>query len=266
MTSSYPSQIHYPRALDSGRGIKKLKYLNNLLRHQIEKENKIKNSINNESAKKNDTEANRALNMRSKGHKGGVARSGGDKDKGDVSNFHFRSNMAGGSRYSNRSKAVDTQNSLRSDKLRFRGAGMKRGQGRARDPSPLNRIVDKMVAVEGGKDGDDLSQLIEKVGRDKYKHAQREAEKKETEDPEARNALIRKKKKRRPRLPKGNVLSEHAQSNPGGILGSFDAERYLSEQRMTEGQGNKMKKFQFNQVISDATSPDRRLDDYRHPL
>ena len=52
----------------------------------------------------------------------------------------------------------------------------------------------------------------------------------------------------------------------GSILGTFDQEAYLSAQRMKEGGGDKMKKFQFNQVLSDATPPDRFLRDYRNPV
>jgi len=51
------------------------------------------------------------------------------------------------------------------------------------------------------------------------------------------------------------------------ILGGFDMESYLSEQRMTSNAGhNAMKKFQFNQIASDATPPDRYLRDYRNNL
>ena len=51
------------------------------------------------------------------------------------------------------------------------------------------------------------------------------------------------------------------------MLGEFDMEGYLGAQRMVDGDGgDKMKKFQFNQVASDATPPDRFLKDYRNPL
>lgn len=49
-------------------------------------------------------------------------------------------------------------------------------------------------------------------------------------------------------------------------LGEFDMEAYLSAQRMKEGGGDPMKNFQFNQVTSDATPPDRYLKDVRSPL
>lgn len=49
------------------------------------------------------------------------------------------------------------------------------------------------------------------------------------------------------------------------VLGSFDLEAYLGPQRMVEGGGDKMKNFQYNQVVSDATRPDRYLKDYRNP-
>ncbi len=48
-------------------------------------------------------------------------------------------------------------------------------------------------------------------------------------------------------------------------LGGFDVEGYLSGQRLEEGKGDPMKRFQFNQVASDATPPDRFLVDVRHP-
>ena len=48
------------------------------------------------------------------------------------------------------------------------------------------------------------------------------------------------------------------------VLGTFDVESYLSAQRMVEGEGDAMKNFQFNQVASDATPPNRHLRDFRH--
>lgn len=45
-------------------------------------------------------------------------------------------------------------------------------------------------------------------------------------------------------------------------LGPFDMEAYLSAQRMT--QGDAMKRFQFNQIASDTTPPDRYLKDFRN--
>ena len=50
----------------------------------------------------------------------------------------------------------------------------------------------------------------------------------------------------------------------GSNLGTFDQEAYLQAQRMREGEGDKMKRFQFNQVASDATAPNRFLRDYRN--
>ena len=49
-------------------------------------------------------------------------------------------------------------------------------------------------------------------------------------------------------------------------LGEFDMESYLASQRMREGEGDPMKNFQFNQVASDSTPPDRYLKDVRNPL
>lgn len=49
-------------------------------------------------------------------------------------------------------------------------------------------------------------------------------------------------------------------------LGTFDQEAYLGAQRMKEGEGDKMRRFQFNQVMSDATPPNRFLRDYRNPV
>lgn len=48
-------------------------------------------------------------------------------------------------------------------------------------------------------------------------------------------------------------------------LGDFDMEAYLSAQRMKEGEGDPMKNFQFNQVASDSTPPDRYIKDFRSP-
>lgn len=50
------------------------------------------------------------------------------------------------------------------------------------------------------------------------------------------------------------------------VLGEFDMESYLEAQRMREGEGDPMKNFQFNQVASDSTPPDRVLKDVRNPL
>lgn len=49
-------------------------------------------------------------------------------------------------------------------------------------------------------------------------------------------------------------------------LGEFDMESYLGAQRMRVGEGDPMKNFQFNQVASDSTPPDRVLKDVRNPL
>ena len=69
-----------------------------------------------------------------------------------------------------------------------------------------------------------------------------------------------------PSLFNGNVRqgSEKKVSGHSRIqaLGDFDMEGYLSAQRITEGEA--MKKFQFNQIASDATPPDRYLKDYRN--
>lgn len=59
--------------------------------------------------------------------------------------------------------------------------------------------------------------------------------------------------------------AEQAQRPRIAVLGGFDMESYLAAQRMLEGQGDPMKRFQFNQVASDATPPDRYLKDYRLP-
>ena len=56
---------------------------------------------------------------------------------------------------------------------------------------------------------------------------------------------------------------KHLSPNPN--LGSLDVEAYLGPQRMLQGQGDPMKKFQFNQVASDSTPPDRHLKDVRDP-
>lgn len=47
-------------------------------------------------------------------------------------------------------------------------------------------------------------------------------------------------------------------------LGAFDAESYLLAQKMEKDEGDPMKRFQFNQVVSDATPPDRYLVDVRN--
>lgn len=70
-------------------------------------------------------------------------------------------------------------------------------------------------------------------------------------------------------VERGGYLEKKQQklsSLSGGVdLGEFEQEAYLGAQRMRAGEGDKMKKFQFNQVASDATPPDRFLRDYRNP-
>lgn len=56
-------------------------------------------------------------------------------------------------------------------------------------------------------------------------------------------------------------------SNKSLLLGSvFSPEGYLAAQHMIKGQGNPMKKFQFNQIASDNTKFDRVLWDVRSPV
>ena len=64
---------------------------------------------------------------------------------------------------------------------------------------------------------------------------------------------------------KGVVPSWVNHLSPNPNLGSFDVEAYLAPQRMLQGQGDPMKRFQFNQVASDSTPPDRYLRDFRDP-
>lgn len=63
-----------------------------------------------------------------------------------------------------------------------------------------------------------------------------------------------------PVVPKINIAFSRI-----AALGDFDMEAYLSAQRMKEGEGDPMRNFQFNQVVSDSTPPDRYLKDFRHP-
>ena len=67
-------------------------------------------------------------------------------------------------------------------------------------------------------------------------------------------------------LPKTSLGRHHRKPDGMAVLGSFNVEAYLGPQRMVEGGGDKMKNFQYNQVISDGTPPDRYLKDYRNPL
>ena len=62
--------------------------------------------------------------------------------------------------------------------------------------------------------------------------------------------------------PQGNVAG--VKRSTYSFLGSFNMVAYLSAQQMEAGEGDPMKKFQFNQVASDATPPDRHLIDVRH--
>ena len=68
-----------------------------------------------------------------------------------------------------------------------------------------------------------------------------------------------------PSLFNGNVGQESNKVSGRSriqALGDFDMEGYLNAQRITKGEA--MKRFQFNQIASDATPPDRYLKDYRN--
>ncbi len=60
--------------------------------------------------------------------------------------------------------------------------------------------------------------------------------------------------------PTSSPLEKKPQSI--AVLGDFDMESYLGAQKMVKGDA--MKSFQFNQIVSDATRPDRYLKDYRN--
>jgi len=79
---------------------------------------------------------------------------------------------------------------------------------------------------------------------------------------EMSNELDGRFDQRRVRAP----VVEHGDDRAGdlrAVLGGFDTEGYLAPQRMLKGQGDPMRAFQFNQVASDGTHPDRQLTDFR---
>ena len=62
-----------------------------------------------------------------------------------------------------------------------------------------------------------------------------------------------------------NQHLEQMRNSSRVVLVGFDEEAYLAPQRMKKGEGDPMKRFQFNQVASDATASNRPLNDVRHP-
>lgn len=188
-----------------------------------------------------------------------------DIDREEFRREKMRRNMAKPG-YLNKVAAIDRQNSL----LKPRG----KGQGLPQELSN-EAVVGGMLGKKkrpgsllrgpgvGGR-GKDLMKRLSGLKRD---------------DDEEAKSLIGSQKNRKPNDQQVERLAQARNKvkssaldrgrgeghSPGiSVLGSFDAESYLSAQRMVGG--DKMARFQFNQIASDATPPDRYLKDYRNPL
>lgn len=165
-----------------------------------------------------------------------------------------------------RKAAIDMQNSM----LKIGAGGRLKGEGFS-----LNRLLsdDDLVRADEierrrGKDrqrdsrqGDwGRNEINEKVINEfsDLKKKRRPLDANEWETPQ------RRIKKKTPAATRAHARGEGEIKSKISVLGSFDVESYLEAQRMKAGEGDKMKKFQFNQVISDATPPDRYLRDYRN--
>ena len=201
----------------------------------------------------------------------------------------IRRNMAD-SKYLNKVAAIGMQNSMlkprgkdhqglvlsRQNQLSMSNdaAGKMEGEG------ALSSLLQGPGAPKGGGGGGDG--FLKKLGR-KVDNAQMErlkgAEKlgklgRKMEDAQVdsrngngRSDDVMEPGRREPQVPAiGGGRGENRLSQIA-VLGGFDAESYLNGQKMVQGDGgDSMKKFQFNQVASDATPPDRFLKDYRNPL
>lgn len=76
-------------------------------------------------------------------------------------------------------------------------------------------------------------------------------------------SMDKQQKPQKDQIEKFQKVTESNAPSRIAALGDFDMEAYLSAQRMKEGEGDPMKNFQFNQVASDSTPPDRYLKDFR---
>ena len=163
-------------------------------------------------------------------------------------------------------------------------------ESNGKDPNPLQTWRSKISDSQKNMLGDrelvvgDLNQrkLLEEDGKNMYKKKLSERQKTLDSfhapgmDYNNRGKLLEKNSDKnpdllsnvmQPLLQRKSVLeARERQQETLEVLGPLDVEGYLSAQRMLEGQGNSMKNFQFSQVKSDATPPNRYLKDYRHQL
>lgn len=204
-----------------------------------------------------------------------------DKLEIEMLEEHLQHNRADSS-YLSKKAAVDMQNSL----LRHRG--------RSREVEPslnINQMSNEAVGPDEGKKVRDFLGLGGVRGSRKFvgdannNQMSNEAVGPDKDKMVGFGGVMGSRKFVRDAKRAGGLKSEHlgsqmSERNPPAInlkkvgemqprisvLGYFGVESYLSAQRMKEGGGDKMKRFQFNQVASDATLPDRPLRDFRNPL
>lgn len=176
-----------------------------------------------------------------------------------------RPNMPDPRFLSNRKGAIDMQNSLG-----------KRPKGKRQSfNNPLNQVSNEGVQSEGDrapKRKQSRAVMMDEVDPKVVEKLKRKTNmERNVIDEEKENDIIhqrgpRRRRNRVERLGGGGALQQQLQRDGLAMLGSFDTEAYLGPQRMLKGtDGDNMKRFQFNQVASDATPPDRHLRDYRHP-
>jgi hypothetical protein len=175
----------------------------------------------------------------------------------------------------NKVAAIDRQNSLLKQRGKVRGSVLsqqnqlsnevigpgEQEKGRLRGRGPGGNYLRRRA--NSGVDGMSRSDSMQvKAMEDMERDMERDKEQRLLEQ------MKRKVAENKPMPSALRSRMRGGQSQGISVLGSvFDAEAYLSEQRMAMGGGgDKMKRFQFNQAASDATPPDRFLKDYRDPM
>ena len=177
------------------------------------------------------------------------------------------------------------ENTIEGERMRN---GFKRPLPRVSDDDPLAQLLFKVEEDDGQNPSlaDNLSQKsqdrLKMAVESKQRRLLNEENRKGRFEEKNKEALQHlqgpgmKRIRERFGMPFDKQVGDRFRGNPRDVpkmatanipaLGEFDMEAYLSAQRMKEGDGDPMKNFQFNQVASDSTPPDRYLKDMRSPL
>lgn len=148
---------------------------------------------------------------------------------------------------------IEMQNSL----AKLKNNGIRKGPHNANDP--LNQFSNEV-------DSQESKQKKQPPWFSRLDGLDTRAQSKAAEGVESKRKLDDRQQHEDKHYPVGfdkNKLPQHS-SSYHHLLGGLDVMGYLSAQRMLQGQGDPMHAFQFNQVASDATAPDRKLKDYRN--